>query len=137
MKKKSELAIFGTLLSVAHHFFSRPKQFFCLDMITGLHKKRSYLRVDQWLKHLLSVFWLTNWLTDSSVRIRLLKTWQRRKKHTQAKPLQGFRQQVTWPTLLGGNNLDHVNLKGNTDIKVKKHQPFYSEPCVNLARVSY
>ena len=38
-------------------------------------------------------------LTQSSVRIMLLKTWQRWKNHTLAKLLQGFRQHVT--SLLG------------------------------------
>ena len=34
-------------------------------------------------------------LTHLSVRIMLLKTWQRLKNHPLAKLLQGFRQQVT------------------------------------------
>ena len=56
---------------------------------------------------------LTDPLTHSSIRIMILETWQRRKKLL----LQGFRQQVTWPTLLGGgNNLDHVCLKGDMGI---------------------
>ena len=45
-------------------------------------------------------------LTHSSVRIMLLKTCQRCKNHTLAKLIQGFRQQVTWPTLLGGINIE-------------------------------
>ena len=55
---------------------------------------------------------LTNWLTanslaHSSARIMLLKTL-------------GFKQQVTWPKLLGGNILDHVYLKGDDmSIQVK------------------
>ena len=48
---------------------------------------------------------LTNPLTDSTVCIMLLETWQRWKNHTLAKILQDFRQQVNWPTLLGGNKL--------------------------------
>ena len=51
--------------------------------------------------------------TDSCIRIMLLKTWQMWKNHTQAKLLQGFWQQVTWLTLLGGNKQDHVYLNGN------------------------
>ena len=42
-------------------------------------------------------------------------------KYILAKLLQGFRQQVTWQTLLGGGkNLDHVYLKGNMGIEVQK-----------------
>ena len=41
----------------------------------------------------------TDSLTHSSVRIMLIKTWQRWKNYTQmVKLLQGFRQQVTWRT---------------------------------------
>ena len=58
-----------------------------------------FLSFEQKLIHLHSVYWLT----DLFVRIMLLQTWQRWKKHTLAKLLQGFRQQVTWPTLLAGN----------------------------------
>ena len=63
---------------------------------------------------------------DSCVRIMLLKTWQMWKNHTQAKLLQGFWQQVSWPTLPGGNKLDHVYLKGNIciGIEVKTCQTF-------------
>ena len=49
----------------------------------------------------------------------LLKTWQSSKNHTLAKLLQGVRQQVTWRTLLGGGNLDHVYLKGDMGIELK------------------
>ena len=62
----------------------------------------------------------------------LLKTWQRWKNHTPARLLQGFRQQATWPTPLGGNNLDHVYLKGDMSIEIKKHQPFYCDHFENL-----
>ena len=57
--------------------------------------------------------WLTDSLTHSSVRKMLLKTWQRWISYTVANFIQGFRQQVTWPMLHGGNNLDHVYLKGD------------------------
>ena len=67
----------------------------------------------------------------------LLKTWQSSKNHTLAKLLQGVRQQVTWRTLLGGGNLDHVYLKGDMGIEVKNHQPFYSDHCANLAKIPY
>ena len=53
----------------------------------------------------LLTYWLTHWFTHSYVRIMLLKTWERWRNHTLDKLLQGFRQQVTWPTLLGGKNL--------------------------------
>ena len=80
---------------------------------------------------------LTDWLTDSSVRIVLLETWQRWKKHTLAKLLQGFRREVTWPTLHGGNSLDHVYLKGDMCIEVINHKTFYSDHCAKLVRISY
>ena len=58
-------------------------------------------------------------------------------KHTLAKLLQGFRQQVTWPTLLeGGNNLDHGYLKGDMGSEVQKPSTFLQwslcEPGENL-----
>ena len=45
-------------------------------------------------------------------------------------------QQVAWPTLLGGNNLNHFYLKGDMN---KNHQPLYSDQyhCANLVRISY
>ena len=54
--------------------------------------------------------WSTDWLTHSLTHsiicpLNAFKSWQRWKNHTLAKLLQGFRQQVTWPTHLKGNNL--------------------------------
>ena len=64
----------------------------------------------------------------------LLETWQSAKViENSALTLTRFRQQVTWPTLLrGGNNLDHVYLKGYIGIKSKNHQPFLRGPGENL-----
>ena len=50
---------------------------------------------------------------------------------------RGFQQHITWPTFLRGNILDHVYLMGELDIEVKKHQPFYSDHCANLVRLSF
>ena len=33
--------------------------------------------------------------------------------------------------------LDHVYLMGELDIEVNKHQPFYSDHCANLVRLSF
>ena len=57
----------------------------------------------------------------------LIKTWQRWKNHTLAKLLQGFRKQVTWLTLLGGNNLDHVYVKGDMSFEIKNQLSFFSD----------
>ena len=58
-----------------------------------------------------------------------LKTWQKSKNYTLTKLLQGFRQQVTWQTLLeSGNNLVNFYLKIHMSIEVKILQPFYSDP---------
>ena len=59
----------------------------------------------------------------------LLKTWQRCKNHTLAKLLQGFRQQVTWPTLLG---ILSRRIFGWQQQKVKNHQTFHSYLRANL-----
>ena len=59
----------------------------------------------------------------------LLETWQRCKNHTLAKLLQGFRQQVTWPTLLG---ILSRRIFGWQQQKVKNHQTFYSYLRANL-----
>ena len=71
----------------------------------------------------------TDWLTDSLICSQnALKTWQMFKNHTLAKLIQGFRQQVTWPTLLGGNN-QRILIIWLTTTKVKKHPTFYSDYC--------
>ena len=57
-------------------------------------------------------------------------------KHSLAKLLLGFRQQVTWQTI-HGVNLNHAYLKSDMGIEVKNHQPYYSDHCENLMRISY
>ena len=41
------------------------------------------------------------------------------------------------PTLIGGNKLDHVYLKGDMSIEIKNPQPFYIYHCANLVRIYY
>ena len=82
-----------------------------------------FLSFEQKLIYIPSVYSLTDALTDSLIcpdnALRNLAKVE--KKHTLAKLLQGFRQQVTWPTLLGGgNNIDPVYLKGDMGIEVNK-----------------
>ena len=79
-----------------HYYINARQNLFTFILMTTIFKK---------LIHLPSVYLLTHWLTHSSVRIIPLKIWQRGKNHTLVKLLQGFKQQVTWPTLLWGNNL--------------------------------
>ena len=74
----------------------------------------------------------THWLTHCFVRVILLKTWQRRENHTLAKLLQGFREQVTWPTLLADNFL--VEYFANNKLKIINLSKHWSlcEPGENL-----
>ena len=78
-----------------------------------------FLSFEQKLIYIPSVYSLTDSLICQDNALRNLAKVE--KKHTLAKLLQGFRQQVTWPTLLGGgNNIDPVYLKGDMGIEVKK-----------------
>ena len=93
-------------------FFCRPRwKIFFFSSI--------FLSFKQKLIHLPLVYWLTDSLVCPHKM--LLKTWPRLKNHTLAKLLQEFRQKVTWPTLLGGNNM-RILLKeyfANNNTKLK------------------
>ena len=64
---------------------------------------------------------LTDWLVCPH---NALKNLAKVEKLYYGQFLKGFRQQVTWPTLLGGNDLDHIYLKGYMSIEVSNRQPF-------------
>ena len=67
-----------------------------------------FLSFEQKLIHLPLVYWLIQWLTDWLPHSLIcphnaLKNWQKVEKAYSGQTLAGFKQ-VTWPTLLGGNN---------------------------------
>ena len=72
--------------------------------------------------HLPSVYWLTDWLTNWLIcPHNALRNFAKVQKYTLAKLLkQGFRQAL----IGGGDNLDHVCLKGNMGIEVHKPSIF-------------
>ena len=82
----------------------------------------TFLSFEQKPIHLPSMYWMTHWLTIICPHNALKNLAKVEKAYT---GLQGFRQQVTWPTLLGsGNNQDYLYLKSYMRIDVKNFQLF-------------